>query len=76
MGHSLTREQLLVLQHLVSGKSIEEVAATLDWPLQVVRICTHGLIRLVLDQRDATTTLPAPPGPQEQATQLHGERAV
>lgn len=62
MGTSLTREQQLVLQHLVSGRSTEEIAATLDLPLQVVRNYTRTLITLVLDKRNASTTLPAPPG--------------
>jgi hypothetical protein len=74
MGTSLTREQQLVLQHLVSGKNTEEIAATLDLPLQAVRTCTHTLITLVLDQREASTTLPAPPGSQEPAPHPHVER--
>jgi hypothetical protein len=74
MGTSLTRRQVLVLQHLVSGKSTEEIAATLHLPLHAVRTCTHTLIALVLDKREASTTPPAPPGPQEPAPQPHGVR--
>jgi hypothetical protein len=33
----LTQGEQLVLRHLISGESSEEIAAALDWPLQVVR---------------------------------------
>ena len=50
MGTSLTRDEQLVLQLLVSGKGSEEIAAALDMPLEVVRTCTHALITRVLDE--------------------------
>ena len=62
----LTQDEQLVLRHLISGESSEEIAATLDWPLQAVRDCTHTLITWVLDELDASgqtpsNDLPAPP---------------
>jgi DNA-directed RNA polymerase specialized sigma24 family protein len=62
----LTQDEQLVLRHLISGESSEEIAATLDWPLQAVRDCTHRLITWVLDELDASGRtpgkyLPAPP---------------
>jgi len=62
----LTHDEQLVLRHLISGESSEEIAATLDWPLQAVRNCTHTLITWVLDELDAcgrtsSNYLPAPP---------------
>ena len=50
MATSLTRDEHLVLQHLLSGKDSEEIAAILDLPLQMVRTCVHTLITLVLDE--------------------------
>jgi FixJ family two-component response regulator len=41
MARLLTQDEQLVLRHLVSGESSEEIAATLGWPLQAVRNCTH-----------------------------------
>jgi hypothetical protein len=47
---ALTKDERLVLRYLASGGSIEEIAATLNWPLQAVRwTCTHPLITWVLD---------------------------
>jgi DNA-binding NarL/FixJ family response regulator len=40
----LTQDERLVLRHLISGESTEEIAATLEWPLQAVRDCRHRLI--------------------------------
>jgi hypothetical protein len=62
----LTQDEQLVLRHLVSGESSEEIAAALDWPLQVVRNCTHTLRTWVLDElgasgRTPSEYLPAPP---------------
>ena len=62
----LTQDEQLVLRHLISGESSEEIAATLDWPLQAVRDCTHTLITWVLDElgasgRTPSNYLPAPP---------------
>lgn len=62
----LTQDEQLVLRHLLSDESCEEIAAALDWPLQVVRNCTHTLITWVLDElgasgRTPTEYLPAPP---------------
>jgi hypothetical protein len=65
MARLLTQDEQLVLRHLVSGESSEEIAATLGWPLQAVRNCTHALITWVLDELGASRTpseyLPAPP---------------
>jgi DNA-binding NarL/FixJ family response regulator len=44
MAMPLTQDERIVLRHLILGESSEEIAATLDWPLQVVRNCTHTLI--------------------------------
>ena len=68
MARQLTQDEQLVLQHLVSGESSEEIAATLGWPLQAVRNCTHALITWVLDElgargRTPSEYLPAPPPP-------------
>ena len=60
MGTSLTGDEQLVLQLLVSGKGSEEIAAALDMPLQVVRTCTHALITRVLDEAEASSTRPHP----------------
>ena len=63
MAMVLTRDERLVLRYLASGRSIEEIAATLNWPLQAVRwTCTHPLIAWVLDELEARTTRPSPPG--------------
>ena len=57
MAMALTKDERLVLRYLASGRSIEEIAATLNWPLQAVRwTCTHPLITWVLDELDASTT--------------------
>jgi hypothetical protein len=66
MAMPLTQDEQLVLRHLISGKSSEEIAAILDWPLQAVRNCTHMLITWVLDElgtsgRTPSEYLPAPP---------------
>jgi hypothetical protein len=54
---ALTRDERLVLRYLASGRSIEEIAATLNWPLQAVRwTCTHPLITWVLGELEASTT--------------------
>ena len=62
----LKQDEQLVLRHLISGESAEEIAATLGWPLQAVRNCTHTLITWVLDELEASGRtpgkyLPAPP---------------
>ena len=57
MAMPLTRDERLVLRRLASGSSIEEIAATLNWPLQAVRwTCTHPLIAWVLTELEASTT--------------------
>ena len=58
---ALTKDERLVLRYLASGRSIEEIAATLNWPLQAVRwTCTHPLIAWVLDELEASTPAGAP----------------
>ena len=59
MATSLTRDEHLVLQHLLSGKDSEEIAAILDLPLQTVRTCVHTLITLVLDEVEPNQGRPA-----------------
>ena len=62
MAMLLTRVERLVLQNLASGRGIEEIAATLNWPLQAVRwTCTYPLITWVLDELDASTPADSPP---------------
>jgi DNA-directed RNA polymerase specialized sigma24 family protein len=66
MAMLLTQDEQLVLRHLILGESSEEIAATLDWPLQAVRNCTHTLTTWVLDELEASGRtpseyLPAPP---------------
>ena len=57
MAMALTKDERLVLRYLASGRSIEEIAATLNWPLQAVRwTCTHPLLTWVLDELEASTT--------------------
>jgi len=66
MAMALTKDERLVLRYRASGRSIEEIAATLNWPnwpLQAVRwTCTHPLIAWVLDELEARTTRPSPLG--------------
>ena len=71
----LTQDEQLVLRHLISGESSEEIAATLDWPLQAVRDCTHTLITWVLDELDASGRtpskyLPAPPSFEQRGSSI------
>jgi hypothetical protein len=66
MAVLLTQDDQLVLRHLISGERPEEIAATLDWPLEAVRNCTHTLIAWVLDElgargRTPSENLPPPP---------------
>ena len=57
MAMALTSDEQLVLRYLASGRSIDEIAATLNWPHQAVRwTCTHPLITWVLDELEASTT--------------------
>ena len=66
MATLLTRDERLVLQNLASGRGIEEIAATLNWPLQAVRwTCTYPLITWVLDELDADTTPADSPPPRK-----------
>jgi hypothetical protein len=70
MAMSLTQDERLVLRYLASGRSIEEIAATLNWPLQAVRwTCTHPLIAWVLDELEARTTPAYSPGTGREASQ-------
>jgi len=66
MAMALTKDERLVLRYRASGRSIEEIAATLNWPLQAVRwTCTHPLIAWVLDELEARTTRPSPLGQEK-----------
>ena len=66
MATLLTRDERLVLQNLASGRGIEEIAATLNWPPQAVRwICTHPLITWVLDELDASAIPVDSPAPRK-----------
>jgi hypothetical protein len=68
MAMALTRDERLVLRYLASGRSIEEIAATLNWPLQAVRwTCTHPLIAWVLAELEAGST-PADSRPTRKGT--------
>jgi hypothetical protein len=58
---SLTQDEYRVLQHALSGKSTEEIAAILDLPVQVVLTCVRTLFTKVLNERELTTSPPAPP---------------
>ena len=70
MAMSLTKDEQLVLRSLASGRSIEEIAATLNWPLQAVRwTCTHPLIAWVLDELEASTTPADSPGAGRERSQ-------
>lgn len=61
MAMALTRDERLVLRYLASGRSIEEIAATLNWPVQAVRwTVQHPLITWVLDELEASTTPDSP----------------
>jgi anti-anti-sigma factor len=59
LATSLTQDEYLVLQHLLSGESSEEIAAILDLPLQMVRTCVHTLITWVLDEVEPNQGRPA-----------------
>jgi hypothetical protein len=70
MAMLLTKDERLVLQYLASGRSIEEIAATLNWPLQAVRwTCTHPLITWVLDELEASTSQADSPWAGREASQ-------
>ena len=59
MAMPLTKDERLVLRYLASGRSTEEIAATLNWPLQAVRsTCRRSLITWVLDELEAGATPP------------------
>ena len=61
MSLPLMEVEVLVLHHLVSGKSCEEIAATLDQPIDVVRNHELSLMTWVLEQLEPSTTLLPPP---------------
>ena len=70
MAMLLTRDERLALRDLASGKSIEEIAAGLNWPVQAMRwTCTHPLITWVLDELDASTTPSGSPGAGREVSQ-------
>lgn len=72
MAMALTKDERLVLRYLASGRSIEEIAAALNWPLQAVRwTCTHPLIAWVLAELEASST-PAGPGAGREVSQGRG----
>lgn len=58
---TVTQDEYLVLQHLLSGKTSEEIAAILDLPLQTVRTCVHTLVTWVLDKVEPNQGRPARP---------------
>jgi Bacterial regulatory proteins, luxR family len=63
MAMALTKDERLVLRYIASGRSTEEIAATLNWPLQAVRwTCAHPLTAWVLDELEASTTSAHSPG--------------
>jgi hypothetical protein len=63
---ALTRDERLVLRYLASGRSAEEIAAVLNWPLQAVGwTCTHTVIAWVLDELEASTTPADSPPPRK-----------
>jgi DNA-binding CsgD family transcriptional regulator len=59
LATSLTQDEYLVLQHLLSGKSSEEIAAILDLPLQMVRTYVHTLVTRVLEKVEPNQGRPA-----------------
>jgi anti-anti-sigma factor len=61
LATSLTHDEYLILQHLLSGKGSEEIATILDLPLQMVRTCEHTLITWVLDAVEPNQGRPARP---------------
>lgn len=61
MATAVTQDEYLVLQHLLSGKTSEEIAAILDLPLQTVRTCVHTLVTWVLDKVEPNQGRPARP---------------
>jgi anti-anti-sigma factor len=61
LATSLTEDEYLVLQHLLSGESSEEIGVILDLPLQMVRTCVHTLITWVLDEVEPNQGRPARP---------------
>lgn len=70
MAMALTKDERLILRYLASGRSIEEIAATLNWPLQAVRwTCTHPLIAWVLDELEASTVPADSPGAGREVNQ-------
>ena len=57
MSMPLTNDEQRALRYLASGKSMEEVAAILNWPVQAMRwTCAHPLVTWVLDELDARTS--------------------
>ncbi len=57
MSMPLTKDERRALRYLASGKSIEEVAAILNWPIQAMRwTCAHPLVTWVLDELEASTS--------------------
>jgi hypothetical protein len=70
MAMALTRDERLVLRYRASGRSIEEIAAILNWPHQAVRwTCTHPLIAWVLNELEASTTPAESPGARREVSQ-------
>jgi hypothetical protein len=70
MAMALTKAERLVLRYRASGRSIEEIAAILNWPHQAVRwTCTHPLIAWVLNELEASTTPAESPGARREVSQ-------
>ncbi len=61
MATPLAQDEYRVLQHLLSGKGSEDIAAILDLPLELVRNCVHTLLTWALDEVEPNQGPPAKP---------------
>lgn len=70
MSMPLTKDERRALRYLASGKSIEEVAAILNWPVQAMRwTCAHPLVTWVLDELEARTSPSGSPWARREISQ-------
>jgi hypothetical protein len=70
MPMPLTKDERRALRYLASGKSIEEVAAILNWPVQAMRwTCAHPLVTWVLGELEASTAPSGSPGARRDISQ-------